>query len=30
MENLEYPKLNKTKPDAFKVGDSVTYEEVEP
>ena len=30
MENWEYPKINKTKPDAFKVGESVTYEEVEP
>lgn len=29
-ENGEYPILNKTKPDAFKVWDSVTYEVVEP
>jgi len=30
MENWEYPKLNKTKKDAFKVWDEITYEEVEP
>ena len=30
MENWEYPKLNKTKKDAFKIGDEITYEEVEP
>lgn len=29
-ENGEYPILNKTKPDAFNVWDSVTYEVVEP
>ena len=29
-ENGEYPILNKTKPDAFKVWDSVTYEVIEP
>lgn len=29
-ENWEYPILNKTKADAFKVWDTVTYEVVEP
>lgn len=30
MENWEYPKINKTKKDAFKVWDELTYEEIEP
>ena len=30
MENWEYPKINKTKKDAFKVWDEITSEEVEP
>ena len=29
-ENWEYPILNKTKADAFKVWDTVTYEVIEP